>query len=409
MMNTTFLNMETKKLAERILNEYRLCDACLGRLFTHLNRGVKNIEKGRLLREELRRKKVSPENCWLCEGLTNEIDEFAEIVEEKLRDYEFSTFLVGSKIDEEMNEREEKLCETFSLEHYESIKMEINREVGKIVSEKMGKQASFDHPDITVLLDTRFNHVDLQITPLYIYGRYIKKIRGIPQTKWPCRVCRGRGCRRCNFTGKMYETSVEEIISAEILKVTKAENESFHGCGREDIDALMLGRGRPFVLEVKNPQIRSIDLKELEKRINKYGEGRVEVNSLRFSNKEEVVRIKKAAFPKVYHAKVVAEKEVPEEKLKEVVHSLQGKTIKQLTPLRVAHRRSIKTRERKIYHCRILELNGKAFKLEIHTESGTYIKELISGDSGRTKPNVSEMLGIPCRVEELDVVAVEGE
>ena len=190
MMNTTFLNIETKKLAERILNEHRLCDACLGRLFTHLNRGVKNIEKGRLLREELRRKKVSPENCWLCEGLTNEIDEFAEIVEEKLRDYEFSTFLVGSKIDEEINEREEKLCETFSLEHYESIKMEINREVGKIVSEKMGKQASFDHPDITVLLDTRFNHVDLQITPLYIYGRYIKKIRGIPQTKWPCRVCR---------------------------------------------------------------------------------------------------------------------------------------------------------------------------------------------------------------------------
>ena len=37
----------------------------------------------------------------------------------------------------------------------------------------------------------------------------------------------------------------------------------FHGMGREDIDALCLGEGRPFVLELSEPRIRDIDLDEL--------------------------------------------------------------------------------------------------------------------------------------------------
>ena len=53
------------------------------------------------------------------------------------------------------------------------------------------------------------------------------------------------------------EISVEELIAKIALKYTKSDDESFHGCGREDIDALMLGRGRPFVLELKNPKKRT--------------------------------------------------------------------------------------------------------------------------------------------------------
>jgi len=37
------------------------------------------------------------------------------------------------------------------------------------------------------------------------------------------------------------------------------------------------------------------------------------------------------------------------------------------------------------------------------------VKELISGDNGKTKPNISEMIGIPCKVKELDVLEVNGE
>ena len=381
-------------MCRKSLGKYKLCQFCIDRLSINSEKGVDE---------------VSGNNCWLCEGLSQEIDELSELVEEKLRDYEFSTFLIGSKIDDEIIEKEEKIVNELNLKDITPLKVWINSEIGKRISEKMKKSVSFDNPDITAVIDTRFNHVELQISSLFLYGRYIKKVRGIPQTKWPCRVCRGKGCRRCNFTGKMYETSVEEIIAEKAIEAARGEDESFHGCGREDVDALMLGNGRPFVLEIKNPKIRSLNLKKLEDIINTHAEGKVEVRNLRFSDKNEVRRLKRASFPKVYHAKIVAERELPEEKLKEVVRSLQGKNIKQLTPSRVAHRRAIKIRERKILDIKVIDVAEKNATLEIKAESGTYIKELVSGDEGRTKPSISEMLGIACKVEELDVIAIEGE
>jgi len=47
--------------------------------------------------------------------------------------------------------------------------------------------------------------------------------------------------------------------------------------------------------------------------------------------------------------------------------------------------------------------------VEIHGEGGLYIKELISGDEGRTEPSLAGLLGVGAEVTALDVVAVEGE
>ena len=44
--------------------------------------------------------------------------------------------------------------------------------------------------------------------------------------------------------------------------------------------------------------------------------------------------------------------------------------------------------------------------MRIKTEGGLYIKELISGDDGRSQPNISEMLGVNAVCEQLDVVEV---
>jgi tRNA pseudouridine synthase 10 len=47
--------------------------------------------------------------------------------------------------------------------------------------------------------------------------------------------------------------------------------------------------------------------------------------------------------------------------------------------------------------------------LILEAESGTYIKELITGDGGKTRPNISEMIDVPCQVLELDVIEIKGE
>jgi len=404
------MNNKILTLAEKTVSAYHLCDSCLGRLFRQIEKGTTNKQKGTLIRNNLKQsKKTHAKDCWLCEGLTGETDHFVDLISDALKEYEFDTFLIGSKIDEDIVEREKELWDFISSEDFEPIKMEINREVGKILEEKLGKTVDFEKPDITVIVDTAFDVVNLQIRPLFIYGRYKKFERGIPQTRWPCRICRGKGCSSCNYTGKMYETSVEELISKKALKRTKGNDESFHGCGREDIDALMLGSGRPFVLEIKNPKKRTIDLAILTSEINSYTKDRVEISNLRFSDRKEIARIKNAEFQKTYYIVIEGEKPIKKEKLKEVAQILQGKTIKQLTPTRVAHRRANKIRERQVYNCELESVEGSIARLTIETQSGTYIKELVSGDSGRTTPNISEMIGIPCKVKELDVIEIKGE
>jgi tRNA pseudouridine synthase 10 len=45
--------------------------------------------------------------------------------------------------------------------------------------------------------------------------------------------------------------------------------------------------------------------------------------------------------------------------------------------------------------------------VEVVGEAGLYIKELVSGDSGRTQPSLAQILGRTARVVSLDVVLVK--
>ncbi len=412
--------MEILELADKAF-EKGLCDHCLGRLFAKRGHGLSNEERGLSLRSALmsakkqkesqfqQKKIATPEKCWLCENLFTELEKFANLVVEKIKEYDYQTFLIGSRSDPEITEREEMLWGEISSEFCEPIKGEINREVGKLVGAKLGKKVDFDHPDIVAVIDTNYDTVELQISSLYIYGRYRKLKRGIPQTKWPCKTCRGKGCEKCAQTGKMYETSVEEIIAEKVISNTKGETHEFHGMGREDIDAVMSGNGRPFILEIKRPVKREIDLRELETQINRVAKGKVEVEGLRFSSKGEVVAIKSASPPKTYEVEVEFEEPIRQSELEGVCTALRGVTIQQKTPKRVSHRRAKKVRERKIFEIEVIPLENKKAIFKITSESGTYIKELIHGDEGRTRPNISEMLKTECKILSLDVIYIHDQ
>src|SRR5207249_496678 len=182
----------------RALGDRALCDACLGRLFGRLGHGLMNQDRGRAVREVA---VIADGPCWVCAGLTGRYDDLAGLVARKLGPWEFETFRVGSKIDFEMAAREESLWTELALTGPEALKAEVNREVGKRVSDLVHREAALDRPDVVAVLDTAFDHVDLQVNPLYLRGRYRKLSRGVPQTRWPCRRCRGKGCDRCGGTG----------------------------------------------------------------------------------------------------------------------------------------------------------------------------------------------------------------
>jgi len=407
------LNLSDKKIikiADQILSKYSLCDHCLGRVFAKIGAELTNQEKGKNIRKHLKKhKKTDIDDCWLCSGLINEIPHFVDLILNSLEDYEFDTFLVGSKIDEDVLDKEKELLNFAGSEYSESIKTEINRETGKILEKKLGKEVNFENPTIMTVIDTSYDVVNLQISSLFIYGRYKKFRRDIPQTKWLCKICWGRGCKRCNYKGKLYDTSVEELVAKIFLDAAKGTGDSFHGCGREDVDARMLGNGRPFVLEIINPKKRKLDLPIIMEEINSINKDSIGINNIRFSDRNEVNRLKDAGFRKKYRVILKGKSPINNEKLKKAVQSLRGKKINQLTPSRVAHRRADMVRQKYIYNCDVESIDGTIAVLTVEAESGTYIKELISGDDGRTKPSISEMIGVPCEVTELDVIEVMGE
>ena len=397
------------ELAKKILNETdgKICKNCLGRKMSKTIEGTNNIERAEKVCSELNIN-LDDVDCAICDNLFDKLnDDLYEKIDDKINHLgiEFNTFLVGSKIDKKKKKRDEELSEKFELS-VETIKKEVNRLIGLGIWQRYDKDAEFESQDIVFNVDLVDEpKVRIQINPLYIEGKYNKLKRGIPQTKWPCTKCKGRGCEECNFTGKQYPESVEELISEHFLKLTKGREAKFHGAGREDIDVLMLGSGRPFVLEIKEPRIRNLDLTKIEEEINKINEGKTSYHNLHVCERKRKAEIKQSSPDtyKVYNALVKCDGAFDSDKLDELTKLDE---IHQQTPLRVLRRRADKVRIKHVLDLSYEIIDDKTFNMRIKTEGGLYIKELISGDEGRSHPNVGEILGVNAVCEQLDVIEV---
>jgi len=431
--------------AQKMLEKYPLCNHCIGRQFALLGYGLDNQERGEALKliltmkghqlalsgekagmsmlktmatngsfdmateilRKQKRKVGGKKECYLCEGRFKLLNGLISHSLKKLKDYEYATLLVGVELPTEVEEREDEFKAEFEVKHGESMRNEFSHDVGKRLCEITQKLADYKRPDIVVLLNPFTERVALQVNPVYVAGRYKKLARGIPQSKWICVKCRGKGCPQCNWTGKMYPESVEEIIAGPTLEKTLGEEASFHAAGREDIDARTLGRGRPFVIEVKRPKRRFIDLQDLAQAVNRQAMDKVKVLNLRPASKDAVRKLKKTeASEKLYRAVVEFDRSVSDVELKTLQKTLTDMVVRQQTPLRVLHRRADRVREKHVYKVKIKRLTPNRVEMRVRCEGGLYIKELITGDEGRTDPNVRKIVGAKAEPLELDVLNI---
>ena len=397
--------LKAKELLE--LTEGNICNHCLGRKLSSLVKGEDNLDRAKKISEELNINQDDAD-CVICGNIFDRInDELFDKIYNKIEHLgvEFDTFLVGTSLDKAIKQKDDEISDSLDVV-VEPIKKELNRIIGSEIENNSDKEISFEKQDIVINVDIRKKtKVRLQINPLFIEGKYNKYLRGIPQTKWPCTKCKGRGCDECNGTGKQYPESVEELLSERILEVTRGYEAKFHGAGREDIDVLMLGSGRPFVLEIKEPKIRKINLKELEEEINKSAEGKTAYHGLKFveRNRKAEIKVSSPDTYKVYKALVKCEEPYDKSKLKDLEKLDE---INQQTPIRVLRRRADKVRIKHVKELKSEVIDDYTFEITIKTEGGLYIKELISGDEGRSKPNVSEILGVNAVCAQLDVIEV---
>ncbi|CAM6111690.1 unnamed protein product [Calypogeia fissa] len=235
---------------------------------------------------------------------------------------------------------------------------------------------------------------------IYVGGRYLKMSRNISQSRWLI------------DDERMGDGSVQEIIGDVVFPYHKADSYKFHAAGREDIDVRMLGNGRPFILEICNARVipSASDMIKAEAEINSKDEGWVKVRGLRQVGSEvcALMREGETEKQKQYAAVVWLDRPVTEADFK-CLSDLKELEVQQKTPIRVLHRRSPLTRPRTIHwmRCERIEGSENYFLLHLCTQAGTYIKEFVHGDLGRTYPNVGSLLGCGAEILQLDVTDVK--
>ena len=482
------------------------CNHCLGRVGGKKRFGQSNHESGVEIRTSVvetdstmsEAREVNP-LCPLCENLFEEAPLLAELIKEAIGERECSRLQIGARIPKDQTEAEDHLRKRFGAGGSAPLKSSLVEEVARQLNDLgAGQNLVVDKPEILALIDVLTLTVELDIRSHYFYGRYRKLERGIPQTKWPCRSCKGRGCERCDYTGLQYKSSVQGLIGDPLLEIFGSEEHAFHGMGREDIDVRCMGRGRPFVMEMKKPVKRDIDPNIIMEAINSSANGSIEVSDIRPSNRSEVVRVKDTPAEKSYTIRYKIEaitesefdsltqvmdvpsnnqernrrrknhhrrkkpepepeseidysalkkselvemcvekglaksgtKDVLIERLSsfkeptlplpdqdyvmEIMTKLQGCTLAQRTPERVAHRRADKIRKRKVLETsnpsvEIDEDGNMIAEFSLRCESGTYVKETVHGDGGRTQPSIASLVKAKCTVEWLDVADIHAD
>lgn len=491
------------------------CNHCLGRLGGKRSFQQSNEDSGRQIRESIcegnqRLMKIREEIplCPFCENLFEEVDLLADVIEDALEGYDLQKLQIGARFPKDQIEHEEGLRKQYAAGGSDALKPSLVGLISEQLNQRLdGVSIVNDKPDILALIDVLTLTVTLDVRSAYIYGRYKKHERGIPQTRWPCRACKGRGCAKCNYTGQQYPSSVQDLIGNPIIELFEGREHAFHGMGREDIDVRCLGRGRPFVLEIKEPKRWDIDYESAMKTVNERANNSIEITDVRRSNRSEVVRVKDTPAEKSYTIRFLVEplsqqeldvltapldltKEdvqqrgrgrrkhrrrgdrkdnpkkplerveisildeadlkkmkktelielcierkcsekgvkaelianllatnpepvemlpLPDEKtILDIIEKLEGVNLAQRTPERVAHRRADLVRRRKVIETRDadVEINedGKiSVEFTLRCESGTYVKETVHGDDGRTQPSIASLIKAKCTVEWLDV------
>lgn len=367
------------------------CDRCLGRIFSGVSTGLTNEQRGIIVRSTLetfnKTKHDFTGNCEICGNIFTDLEKYLEMCKAKIDGYVFHTFRIGSVFDDTIIKKEKAIHEELGAES-ETIKKEFNRELGKLFSESTGTEYEMNNPEIELTVDTRYDSVAIRSESLFLYGTYKKLVRGMPQTRW----IHGSG------------DTVESIIGTELCRLLKGENYFLHGAGREDVDVRMLGNGRQFVVEISNPRTRTFSISQYRKSVN--SGKKISIHNLSITDKKKVVELKASRNSKSYVARIESSGQIDPERLEKTLESLNGKIIYQRTPLRVSRRRADLIRERRLLETELISTRGKKARIRIRAEAGTYVKELVSGDGGRTNPSLASEYGENLTVTELDVTRI---
>lgn len=343
-----------------------------------------------------------PAGCYICQGALERLPALVKDAVGLAAALEWSDFSVSTTFPRPMMVREEHVLDEGSLDGSMAMKNQINRRAADLIEKQAGKPFS-PSADLTFKLD--FKSAAASATPanVFIFGRYEKKTRAYCQHEWACQACRGKGCVKCGFQ-KQNWPSIEGSIRAIFAPAFGASDALIHCSGREDVDVMNLGTGRPFIIELVHPAKRKADLAALATEVAR--QHPLALHDLDYCSSDWVEGVCVSHFDKHYRAWMAADRDLTDADWAKVEAALPI-LLHQRTPQRVMQRRADLVRPRRVYSIKPFSRTATEWVLDIHAEAGTYIKELIHGDKGRTVPSISSLIGTPCRCTQLDVTGFD--
>ena len=369
-------------LSKSILKEYDLCDNCLGRFFISST----NLSSGKTLGNKIRKSVNSRvvTKCYICKNLFSNMAHYVKTIHNASTEYEFSTFVVGAILKQSIIERDDKLRSRFHLRGVDGIKTAVTKELGAKFARKT--KTSIDHlsPDITFTINFRSGQCNVKSRSIFLYGRYSKGKRGLPQKEESCQDCKGKGCIFCNNHGIVSFDSIEGKIAQFLYEKFETDQVKFTWIGGEDRASLVVGNGRPFFVKLLSPKKRNVRLAK------KSHLGEIMILGLR---KIDHIPDGSTHFKSKVKILVTTKNKISSKKLKK---------LKKLVaiPIEITDSNN-KQHEKTIHRLNYKKNSSQSFTIEIEADGGIPVKRFVEGS--KIIPNISSLLGTQCSCEKFDI------
>ena len=365
----------------KILKNYDLCEYCTGRIISKIVGKSPSKFLGKKYLKKLG--KSDHKTCYICKNIFDSLELVLSNIFEKSSHFDFKTFHLGITLKPSFLERDDYLKSKFKIKGIENVKFAIAKELAKKISRRTNSKRITDDPDLFIQANFKDESCILRAKPMFVYGRYNKKIRKLPQKQGLCRSCNGIGCHNCDFKGIENLQSIEGKISNLLIKKFDCNQVKINWIGGEDQSSLVLGKGRPFFAKILNPKRRNRILRKTS-----------DLEGVYLSELQKLSIQPKGSIPFKSKVSITIDTKKP-------ISSTQLKKLKILENAEIQDfsrdKRSIKKR---IYKVGYKKLGKTSFILDLVADGGISIKSLIQQSD--VVPNVSELLENQCECKKFD-------
>lgn len=372
-------------VANQIMQDYDLCDSCLGRLFSKQLHLSSNKLLGKKLKMFVRQ---SSTKCFICKNLLDNLTPYLKLMLDASSKYDFSSMIVGALIKPSVIDRDDYIRSKYKFRGIDSVKTDITKELGKQFIKKTKKTIDFLNPDLTFTINFKDESCQLRSKPILLHGRYTKSERGLPQKQKSCVNCSGKGCRCCDFHGISEYDSVEGKLSEFLFDKFGGTTAKFTWVGGEDKSSLVLGSGRPFFVKIQNPFKRDLILPR------KITSDSVVMHNCKIISLPPKTPIK---FNSSIELKISTENEILPTTMAKLKSILNGPV--------VVYETSGKRSEKVISDLKYKKTSKNCFTLFIKAEGGLPVKRFVDGDD--VTPGIRQIMNDKCTCITFDFLEID--